>query len=432
MRPHLLPATPDIPARVAGRISADHARCARDGLPRDVEGYLLGEYGLDVASRYAGAAIKNPWGKASGQLSMLTGQVREDAESGLGFVVLKTVIAQDAHGTRAMDAWAVREGRMVVEPIVGRESGAAGWTVTWKGRGWWQSFEAYLDLVRAAVATGRGSGMAVAPSVKYHLPGPDEQDWRVDEYVQTTRALLGAFRAGGGVGPMPLEKDFSPTLAGSDRARQRASTLGWLATVPGLIRKTVDDGDVRVGLKLFNSLEGEGFQHEMLARVHLLAGGPDGPDFLVHANRLFDPDRTFEGCRGVAYGGPDLSDRNLRVLSTFRAAQAAGLAPRGGLEISATGDIGTGKMAIEYALRGCTSFQIHTLFQCPPERFAMSRGTRVARALHALYFHPESGLVVWLLHAAHRLGLGTGGTVRLTDVAAAGAGSALRKFDLDT
>ena len=57
--------------------------------------------------------------------------------------------------------------------------------------------------------------MPVIPSVKYHLPGPDETAWRVEEYVDDHRRR--SSRPGRGrrdVCPMPLEKDFSPTLAG--------------------------------------------------------------------------------------------------------------------------------------------------------------------------------------------------------------------------
>src|SRR5436305_12899614 len=106
---------------------------------------------------------------------MRAGQVAEAAAAGLGFVVLKTVIAQDARGARSMDAWAIKESRMVVEPIVGVASGARGWTVTWRGRGWWESLDAYLALVRDSVSVGRERGMVVAPSVKYHLAGPGDQ-----------------------------------------------------------------------------------------------------------------------------------------------------------------------------------------------------------------------------------------------------------------
>jgi hypothetical protein len=228
---------------------------------------------------------------------------------------------------------------------------------------------------------------------------------------------------------MPLEKDFSPTLAGSDRASRRAIVLEWLRTVPGLIRSAAATaaGGIRVGLKLFNSLDDDDFQQAMLAEVH----GGDPPDFLVYANRLFDPDRLFEGQRGVAYGGPDLSDRNLRLLSSFRAAQARGEAPRIPLEVSGTGDISSGRIAVEYALRGCTSFQIHTAFQLPAGAYPMRVGTKVQKALHRLYFDPDDGFLVWSLHAAGRLGLAGGGAVRFLDLARRGAESALTAGDLD-
>jgi hypothetical protein len=430
-RPHLLSGAPDVPEPIRRKVRADFERFARAGLPRDVPAHLRAKYNLDVAGSYAGLPLANPWGKGSGQLSMQVSQVEEAIAAGLAFLVLKTVIAQDAAGHQAMAAWAIKEARMVAEPIVGRATGARGWTISWKGRGWWQSFDAYLELVRAASVLGRDQGVLVIPSVKYHLPAPDEATWRVDEYATTTRALLGAYTPPAGGGVMPLEKDFSPTLAGSDLARQRQRTLEWLRATPGLIRSAAPPGALKVGLKLFNSLDDDAFQLAMLAAVH--EPGPSLPDFLVYANRLFDPDRVFDGHHGVAYGGPDLSDRNLRLLSALRAAQGAGTIPRADLDVSATGDIGSGRMAVEYALRGCTSFQLHTYFQLPLDVYAMSRGTKLERALHMLYFHPDEGLVVWLIHAARRLGLADadGRMIRFLDVAARGAVSALEAVDLD-
>jgi hypothetical protein len=367
---------------------------------------------------------------------MRAAQVEEAIDAGLGFVVLKTVIAQDAEGRQTMADWAIKEARLVAEPIVGRSSGARGWTISWKGRGWWQTFDEYLELVRATSARARDHAMLIVPSIKYHLPAPEEETWRVEEYAATTRALVDAYVPPAGCGFMPLEKDFSPTLAGSDRARQRARTLEWLRATPTLIRRAAQAGAVKVGLKLFNSLDDDVFQLAMLTAVH--EPGPSRPDFLIYANRLFDTDRVFEGHRGIAYGGPDLSDRNLRLLSALRAAQAAArpgesqrapIAP--GLELSATGDIGSGRMAVEYLLRGCTSCQLHTFFQLPPEAYAMACGTKLERALHMLYFHPDDGLIVWLVHAARRLGLGDRRPIRLLDLAAIGAVSELRTSDLD-
>ena len=102
------------------------------------------------------------------------------------------------------------------------------------------------------------------------------------------------------------------------------------------------------------------------------------------------------------------------------------------LEISATGDISSGRIAVEYALRGCTSFQIHTLFQLPATEFAMRVGSRVQRALHRLYFDPRDGFIVWMIHAAGRLGIARGGSVKFLDLARLGAASALTRRDLDT
>ena len=134
----------------------------------------------------------------------------------------------------------------------------------------------------------------------------------------------------------------------------------------------------------------------------------------------------------MAYGGPDLSDRNLCMLTALRGA-ARGEIGGEALEISATGDISSGRLAVEYALRGCTSFQIHTLFQLPAEEFAMRRGSKVERAIHRLYFDPRDGFIVWAVHAARRLGLlpAADGLVRFLDLAARGAKSCLVAGDLD-
>ncbi len=478
---------------VRQRVQRDYERFAKSALPTSLEQYLLDEYDLDMTAEYAGFPIKNPWGKASGQLSMTARQVEEDVAAGLGFVVLKTVIAQDEQGGQSMAAWAVPEARMVAEPIVG-QSGEAGWTITWKGRGWWQPFEAYLQLIRDARRIAGGTGTLIVPSCKFHLPSPNEPEWRVGEYDFTTAKMLEAFQPG--ASPMPLEKDFSPTLAGSDRSAAQAKILEWLRVVPKLMRESAARsglGQVRIGMKLFNALFDDGFQLEMLDVIHGLA---DRPDFFIYANRLFDPNREFDGQRGVAFGGPDLSERNLRVLDQWRATLARrasfdaahfcdsapkgqphdspangficgsealkrrdlqtdqdGVAPSGlsdalrsqtqgdtpdgrlpwanlllplrgetpkseserpagesagssqTLPWSATGNITTGRMAVEYLLRGATSFQLHTFFQLPAEHYAMKIGNRTQRALHELHFHPQTGFVVWLHHLANQRGV---------------------------
>jgi hypothetical protein len=285
-------------------------------------------------------------------------------------------------------------------------------------------------LIRVTCAIGRTHELLVVPSVKYHLPAPGETVWREEEYQETTRLILGAYQSAGGPAPMPLEKDFSPTLAGSDLACQRTRVLEWLRIVPRLIRSAVASrDDIRVGLKLFNALDDDAFQLAMLTEIHQASARPD---FITYANRLFDPNRVFEGKRGIAYGGPDLSDRNLRTLSAWRLAQTTARAAVAGLEQSATGDISSGRIAVEYALRGCTSFQIHTLFQLPAEEYAMRKGTKVQRAIHRLYFDPRDGFIVWAIHAARTLALARdGGRIRFLDLARRGAESALTRSDLD-
>ncbi|MBI1314870.1 hypothetical protein GC176_26540 [bacterium] len=402
-----LPGKANVGREFLARVQRDYEKLATQGLPLKLEAYLLEEYGADVSTEYAGLPVRNPWGKASGQLSMNLRQVQEDLDARLGFVVLKTVIAQNESGLQSMDAWAVREARMDVETILGRD-GEPGWTVTWKGRGWWQSFDEYLDLVRQSQAEAVPSGTLIVPSCKFHLPGPDEVDWRIDEYEFSTRALLTAWLSGGGeqFSAMPLEKDFSPTLAGSDRATARARIVEWLQRVPVLIRNAVSpatgtNSPVRVGLKVFNAMFEDDFQLELLDTIHA-ALPADRADFFVYGNRLFDPDREFAGHRGVAYGGPDLSDRNLRVMAAFAAEMnSAGRKP---IPWSATGNICSGKMAIEYALLGATTFQLHTYFQLPLSEYVMSRGTRTQRALHELYFHPERGYLTWLEHIRQSAG----------------------------
>ena len=391
---------PCLSESMARQIADDYQRFC-NALPRPLEAYVLARYGIDLASEYAGLRVKNPVGKASGQLSLAAHQVERDAEAGLGFVILKTVIAQDSSGDQSMRDWAIPETRMLVEPIRGR-LGDEGWTVTWKGRGWFDTFAAYLHFFGQALSVAQATNMLVVPSVKYHLPGGQETLWKQEEYSFTTLRLLETWGEACGNRPMPLEKDFSPTLAGSERATQQSKIGEWLKVVPGLIHRA-SPGKVRVGLKMFNTLFEDDFQLQMLDVVYNARLGEDRADFLVYANRLFDPAKEFEGKLGVAYGGPDLSDRNLAVLEKFLSVRSD--ADRlGELPISATGDIHSGRGAAEYLLRGASSFQMHTIFQLPNRQFSMQAGSKTAKALHRLLFHPHEGLIACLLDLKETFG----------------------------
>jgi hypothetical protein len=384
-----LPSRPEVPQRLRARLAWDFERFKR-GLPEDIGAHVRDLYRVDLTGNYAGRRIKVPFGKASGQLSMTVAEVEADAAAGLGFVVLKTLIGEDASGRRTMGAWATAESAMQVERIVSK-SGREGWTTTWKGRGWDKSFDDYLALYRAALDVGAAAALPVAASIKCHLP-PLGEPFAEQEYAHTIARLAAV--AGEG---LIVEKDFSPTLAGDERTASRETVVRWLAEVPALIKRNTK---LTLGLKLMNALFDDGFQVAMIR-----AAAASGADFLVLFNRLYDPGR------GVAYGGWDLSDRNLRALDAYRAlvprpmrlsdpylVRISRLPP--GQVFSATGNICSGRMMVEYALRGATSGQIHTYFQLPLAEYPAASGGRTARALHALIFHPEEGLIAWVLSLA--------------------------------
>lgn len=407
-----LPASPGLSPALASQVRDDFERFAA-GLPADFADQVRERYAIDLSSTYAGRPIANPFGKASGQLSLNSRQVERDAAAGLGFCVLKTVIAQDATGGQAMSAWAIHETHMLVERIVGPRTGEEGWTVTWKGRGWWDTFEKYLTFFAEALEIGDAAGMVVAPSAKYHLPTPDEDSFREGEYAWTTQQLHAVWAAGHD-GPMPLEKDFSPTLAGSDRSAQQARILDWVRAVPELVRRC-GGVPVTLGVKIMNAMFDDDFQLEMIRTA--IDESPVAPDFLVYANRLFDPHKEYEGKVGVAYGGPDLSSRNLALLERLSALPLQRRCP----PISGTGDILTGKMAVAYGLRGATSFQMHTLFQLSDALFEGTMANKTEKCLHQLYLHPETGLLPWLLHLREQHGAAEDGLTRVADLPRYGA-----------
>jgi hypothetical protein len=356
---------------VRARLERDFERF-RGELPPDLAAHVRETYQIDLTARYLGFTLPHPIGKGSGQLSLNQEQLETDRAAGLAFVVLKTVIAEDAAGARGMDAWAIHETRMRVEKVHSA-SGLDGWTVTWKGRGWDRSFDDYLDLVRAAGDMTRSGNMVAVPSAKYHLPRMDEE-FRESEYRHTTERLARAW----GADFLPLEKDFSPTLAGDALADERDRILRWIREVPELIRRGAGPVPARIALKLMNARHGEPFQLDMVKAAA-------GADALVCFNRLWSE------ARGVAYGGYDLSDRNLRALEAVKASRLSRPS------LSGTGNVSSGRMILEYAKLGCESVQLHTFFQLPLSEYPATAGSRTQRALHALVFHPESGLIAGLL-----------------------------------
>jgi hypothetical protein len=375
-----LPEQPPLPERVRSQLTEEFEERADAPLTANLREWALDRWGVDLAGRYAGRKIRVPFGKASGQLSMTPQQVEADALAGLGFVVLKTVIAEDTAGERGMAAWAIHETHMQVEQITD-EDGTSGWTVTWKGRGWDKPFSSYLRLLRAAVPIGARHEMPVSASVKYHLPATSDERFRESEYRYTTQALAAAWRDAAGAGAPIIEKDFSPTLAGDPRADERANILRWLREVPRLVANA-GAGPIDLGMKVMNARFEDAFQVEMLLALE----NASHVRFRVAFNRLFNEER------GVAYGGPALSRRNLAALDAFIARNGSPPA-----SLSATGDIQSGRRMIEYALRGAESGQIHTYFQLPRALYRSSSASRTAAALHELILHPDNGLIAWML-----------------------------------
>jgi hypothetical protein len=363
---------------VRAQLEQDFERFKR-GLPRDFAAHVRAAYRIDLTARYAGEPLPHPIGKGSGQLSLNAGQLEEDAAAGLAFVVFKTVIAEDETGAKAMAAWAIHETRMRVERRAAAD-GRPGWTVTWKGRGWDRTLDEYLALVRAGRDVTRAGGPLVVPSVKYHLPRLDEP-FRDAEYRHTTGRLAQAW----GTAPLLVEKDFSPTLAGDALADDRAQILRWLREVPRRIRAALPL-PVRVAVKLMNARFDDAFQLDMMRAA-------SEADALVCFNRLFDAER------GVAYGGWDLSDRNLKTLGSYRRLPSSTARYR---PLVGTGNICSGRMVIDYARRGCESVELHTFFQLPLSEYPATHGSRTQRALHALLFAPGDGLIAAMLELAAR------------------------------
>ncbi|MGH7548229.1 MAG: hypothetical protein ACREMM_08645 [Gemmatimonadales bacterium] len=377
------------------RLERDFERFRR-ALPRDFPDYVREAYRIDLTARYLGVRVPHPIGKGAGQLSLNPGQLEDDAAAGLAFVLLKTVVAQDETGARGMAAWAIHETKMSIERRLAA-AGRPGWTVTWRGRGWDRSLEEYLTLVRAGRDLTRAGQLLVVPSVQYHLPRLNEP-FREAEYGYTTARLAEAW----GEPPLLVEKDFSPTLAGDALAEERAPILRWVGEVPERIR-AASPVPVRVAMKLMNARFDDAFQVEMMRACA-------GADALVCFNRLFD------SRLGLAYGGWDLSDRNLRVLAAYRPLPPHTAPYR---PLCGTGNVCSGRMILEYACRGCESVQLHTFFQLPLSEYSATHGPRTQRALHVLVFHPDDGLIAGMLEleAAGRLEP-CGGMLRFLDVAA--------------
>jgi dihydroorotate dehydrogenase len=386
---YLLPGKFNKNKELQKEICSDYERFAIEGMPQNIETYILEKYKIDISSKYGELNIKNPFGIASGQLSTNINQIENGISDGVGFIVLKTVISEDGLGNSSMKDWKINEPKMVIEEIRSQR-GELGYTTTWKGRGWHKSFEEYLELMEKSLLLSKESSVPVIPSCKFNLPQSQEQKFNNEEYCYTMEKFSKVWEAAMGSNAMYLEKDFSPTLAGSSMSKVKDTILWWLKEVPSKIREFSPNGKIFLGVKLMNATFDDDFQIEMFKTI---LNTKDRPDYLICLNRLFDSEKVFEGKKGVAYGGYDLSDRNLKTLKELRRLECSGEIKVKDVPISATGNICSGKMMLEYALRGCQNGQIHTYFQIPSENYGMKKGTRVSKALLELMLNPETGLV---------------------------------------
>jgi len=346
----------------------------------DLSDYISQNYKIDLSCSYAGIEIPHPFGKGAGQLSMSPDHVRSDFENGLAFTVMKSAVGITEDGDVGIDAWEKSAPKMVVEKRRAMD-GRDGWTVTWKGRGWDRGFDAYEQFYKSVIGE-HGSGYFVVPSLMVDVTNLDRA---IEQVKHCMGRLVDTHASTNSPIPFITEIDISPTLnllPGTENDD----------TFREFIRNSV--GAFYIGLpephkfvvKIPNAGRGAEFQVQLIRDS--VDEGKDRIAGVIIANRLFDPEGEFEGQRGIAYGGWDLSDANLETLDLLLKSDLK-------IPLIATGNICSGRMMVEYALRGCMSGEIHTFFQLPPESYRAQKGSggRVWRSLRELMFHPDDGLI---------------------------------------
>ena len=68
----------DVEVEFQARVARAYEDLATRDTPVDYHAWVSEQFGLDLSSEYGGQPIGNPWGKASGQLSMTPQQVADD------------------------------------------------------------------------------------------------------------------------------------------------------------------------------------------------------------------------------------------------------------------------------------------------------------------------------------------------------------------
>jgi hypothetical protein len=341
------------------------------------------KYGVDLSGSYAGIITGHPFGKASGQLSLSEKHVASDRQNGLSFTVLKSAVGVTEDGEVGIDEWRRSAPKMVTERRVAGD-GREGWTVTWKGRGWDRSYQAYVELYEKSL---RGNpGYVVIPSLMVDV---NDRARATEQVAYCAGKLVEIHNTVSPGWDFLIEIDISPTLTLLTDKDNRKSFVDFVTTSVAAFRDGLP-GSGKFIVKLPNAGYGAEYQLEMV-KASLESAGDKLAGTII-GNRLFDRSTTFEGQTGIAYGGWDLSNANLATLDIMIPKDMR-------IPLVGTGNICSGRMMAEYGLRGCTSGQIHTFFQLPPDayRAPTGEGGRIWRALRQLVFDTSDGLISVML-----------------------------------
>jgi len=350
----------------------------------ELSNHVLKNYGIDITGNYAGIKIAHPFGKAAGQLSMTSGHIKADFENGLAFSVMKSAVGVTVDGDIGIDGWERSAPKMIVESRTSKD-GRDGWTVTWKGRGWDKGFTAYADFYSDVLAMDT-PGHYTFPSLMVDVT---DRDRAIDQCSFCLKQLTEIHEKIGSKNPFTIEIDISPTLnllpgAENDDTFRQFAVNSVAAFYHGLPEPH------KFIVKIPNADRGPEFQLQLVKDS--IEEGKERLAGIIIGNRLFDPKGEFEGQVGIAYGGWDLSNANLETLDLM-------LKEKINVPLIATGNIGTGRMMVEYALRGCTAGEIHTFFQLSPSSYRAPKGDggRIWRAMREIMFHPDDGLIAIML-----------------------------------
>jgi hypothetical protein len=395
----LLPIQLEVPAAQRSRLERDYALYATDEMPSAWEDLLREDYGLEVGARFAGLPTRNPFGLAGGPLCRNLLQVREASEGGLGFATLIGARVRDEAGASMVQDWRGLESEVALEERDGERS------LAWVECGWYDNLEVYAEFLRTALEVAGRRRMPVIPAVRVGVNARGQASPAEAKY--TVRLLQEVWHGAHPDQPMPLEVEVLPEVRGLPPARKKESLLRAFRGVAGFLRASSEHPKyLRAGLKLGAAPFDAAFQARALEAA---LGAADQPAFLVLFDRLRRFERRRGGRRAISFGGAELARRNFAALDRVGRA----------VEFSALGDVTTGRRMVEYALRGATSGQMHTIFQLPESAYRRKTGNRVDKALHELVFHPVHGLAAAMLHVKARSGVSA-----FLDLAKAGAAPA--------